>query len=388
MARSCKQTKQSQNIRKVLRKATDDKMDLSTIRHYGTAVIEMSPKQLCQSFFFIAASAILFVNSIPAFRQRFISYGSRASQPTADAARDKRTSEDNEGKAREFSREYPSDQNIFSQLLDYVSSFRVPHSWFIHFYLLSVCSSIFWAIQIGLRGRLFESIASRQVAHDSEKQSTFTVNQIFIAWLFMTVQGTRRLYESIVFGKPSKSKMWCVHWILGLIYYLAMGTAIWIEGSSGFLTVKECGPHCNHSMLTIVLSDTLLLNTPLTRKSIVLTGIPSSKSIIAFPLFIVASGIQHDSHFYLSTLKKYTLPSDLFFSQIVCPHYTMECLIYLSLAIMAAPQGYIINKTIFAGLVFVTVNLGVTAQITKEWYAERFGKEKVEQRWVMFPLVY
>lgn len=66
----------------------------------------------------------------------------------------------------------------------------------------------------------------------------------------------------------------------------------------------------------------------------------------------------------------------------------MECLIYLALAIVAAPQGHVINKTIFAGLVFVTVNLGVTAQITKEWYGEKFGKEKVEKKWIMLPLVY
>lgn len=66
----------------------------------------------------------------------------------------------------------------------------------------------------------------------------------------------------------------------------------------------------------------------------------------------------------------------------------MECLIYLSLAIVAAPQGHVFNKAIFCGLVFVAVNLGVTAQITKEWYAEKFGKDTVERKWVIFPLIY
>lgn len=66
----------------------------------------------------------------------------------------------------------------------------------------------------------------------------------------------------------------------------------------------------------------------------------------------------------------------------------MECLIYLSLAIVTAPRGFILNKTIFCGLVFVAVNLGVTAQITKEWYAEKFGRDKVETKWVIFPLIY
>jgi len=66
----------------------------------------------------------------------------------------------------------------------------------------------------------------------------------------------------------------------------------------------------------------------------------------------------------------------------------MECLIYLAIAIAAAPEGHAINRTVFSGLVFVAVNLGVTAQITKEWYAEKFGEDKVKQKWVMFPLVY
>lgn len=140
-------------------------------------------------------------------------------------------------------------------------------------------------------------------------------------------------------------------------------------------------------MLIYKSADTLL-NTKLSRQSLALTGMPSLKSFVAIPLFIFASGIQHDSHYYLSTLKKYTLPDELFFGAIVCPHYTMECLVYLAIAIAAAPQGHFINKTIFSGLVFVAVNLGVTAQITKEWYAEKFGKEKVQSKWVMFPFIY
>lgn len=66
----------------------------------------------------------------------------------------------------------------------------------------------------------------------------------------------------------------------------------------------------------------------------------------------------------------------------------MECLIYLSLAIVAAPEGHVFNKTLFSGLVFVAVNLGVTAQITKEWYGDKFGIDKVEKKWVIFPFIY
>ena len=65
----------------------------------------------------------------------------------------------------------------------------------------------------------------------------------------------------------------------------------------------------------------------------------------------------------------------------------MECLIYLSMAFLAAPEGVWINRTIFTGLVFVSVNLGITASTSKEWYEKRFGEEKVAGRWNMIPFV-
>ena len=34
-----------------------------------------------------------------------------------------------------------------------------------------------------------------------------------------------------MFGKPSTSKMWFVHWLLGIAFYLAVGVSVWIEGA-------------------------------------------------------------------------------------------------------------------------------------------------------------
>jgi 3-oxo-5-alpha-steroid 4-dehydrogenase 3 / polyprenol reductase len=65
-----------------------------------------------------------------------------------------------------------------------------------------------------------------------------------------------------------------------------------------------------------------------------------------------------------------------------------ECAIYLSLTFIAAPTGYVVNKTILTALGFTVINLGVSAQISKEWYEKKFGKESVENKWRMVPLVY
>jgi len=115
---------------------------------------------------------------------------------------------------------------------------------------------------------------------------------------------------------------------------------------------------------------------------------PSLKTAIGVSLFFLASGFQNDCHKHLASLRKYSLPQRGLFKQIVCPHYTSECLIYVALAIIAAPPGQALNKTVLAGLGFVVSNLGVTADSTKKWYIEKFGVENVENRWKMIPFLF
>lgn len=119
-----------------------------------------------------------------------------------------------------------------------------------------------------------------------------------------------------------------------------------------------------------------------------ITNAPTLRTFLCVPLFLIASGLQHDCHHFLFSLKKYTLPDHPVFRGIACPHYGAECIIYLSLALLAAPPGQVINKTMLACLAFVAVNLGITAQTTKQWYMQRFGREKVQGRWLMIPYIY
>jgi 3-oxo-5-alpha-steroid 4-dehydrogenase 3 len=110
--------------------------------------------------------------------------------------------------------------------------------------------------------------------------------------------------------------------------------------------------------------------------------------LLAVPLFFLASGVQHNCHKYLASLKKYSLPEKGTFQWVLCPHYTCDCIIYLSLAIVAAPDGQILNKTISTVFLFTIVNLGITAESTRGWYAEKFGAERIAGRWRMVPFVY
>lgn len=113
------------------------------------------------------------------------------------------------------------------RLLDHVATYRVPHAWFAHFYVVSICSSIFWAIQIITHGSVFQKIASlsSEVASKS-----MTMEQVILTWMLMLAQGIRRLYESLTLTKPSESSMLIVHWALGLAFYQSMNAAVWVEG--------------------------------------------------------------------------------------------------------------------------------------------------------------
>jgi 3-oxo-5-alpha-steroid 4-dehydrogenase 3 len=105
-------------------------------------------------------------------------------------------------------------------------------------------------------------------------------------------------------------------------------------------------------------------------------------------VFFFASGAQHDCHCYLASLKKYSIPVHPLFSKVVCPHYFAECLIYITLSVLAAPKGNIVNMSIFIGLVFVVVNLGVSAKTNREWYIQKFGRNAITQQWNMVPGVF
>lgn len=256
----------------------------------------------------------------------------------------------------------------------------MPHGYFTQFYIASVLSSAFWGFQLFFRGGVFQAIASR-VSEEHRLQS-MSLTQVMICWLLLAMQGSRRLWESFTFAKPSTSKMWFIHWLLGLGFYLAAGVAIWIEGS-GMSTLRTCGV-----LLLTSGSVGTILTRSLTIDHIKITNAPTMRTFFCVPLFLIASGMQHDCHHFLFSLNKYTLPDHPIFRGIVCPHYGAECVIYLSLAILAAPPGQVVNKTMLSCLVFVAVNLGLTARTTKQWYMQKFNKEAVQDRWLMIPYVY
>ncbi|KAK8213565.1 hypothetical protein M8818_002867 [Zalaria obscura] len=271
---------------------------------------------LIRGTFYSAALSILIIKFIPLLRDRFLAYGSRASGNA--------TTQATVGK--------DSLPGALKQSLDVAARFTVPHSWFTSFYVVSVLSSLIWAAQLIGKGSLFQTIAS-YTDHD---RPSMTLDQVSVTWLLMFSQAGRRLYECLTFSKPSSARMWIGHWALGIFFYLAMSIAVWTEA------------------IPTVLAEDFTLD------HIAITG-PSVRTFISVLLFLFASGIQHDCHAYLGSLKKYSMPDHPVFQRLVCPHYTAECVIYLSLAILAAPTGKLLNWTIISAMVSSCLNLASSA---------------------------
>lgn len=183
----------------------------------------VEPAQLCQLCFIVATGGVLAVAAAPpGERQLLLSYGARASS----------TAEDTKSIAVDAADSDEKDLRESSALLRFVSNItsygQVPHSWFVSFYLSYLACTVFWAVQYLQNGSVFQYLATQQ---QTAQKPSMSSGQALISWFLMACQAARRLYECIVTIKPSKSKMWFVHWVLGLSFYLGMSLAVWIEGS-------------------------------------------------------------------------------------------------------------------------------------------------------------
>jgi len=141
--------------------------------------------------YFLATSAsVLIARNIPVLRTTFIPYGKTRI-----------------GK-----------QQTSNSLLRTLADITVPKSWFWHYYLVSVSLSVFWAAQVaictrGSRNCLFSWLAALD-------------GRSGILWAMMAVQGARRLYESICVQKSSSAKMWIGHYVVGVMFYIAMSLTV------------------------------------------------------------------------------------------------------------------------------------------------------------------
>ena len=305
-----------------------------------------------KAFYLGTSTVILLAYALRPLRERFLAYGARNAADN-NKGTDSVTIGSKSNGTLKILQSTPISSSI-TAFLDFVVTFQVPHSWFTSFYLVSITSSLIWLQQLITLGPLYQTITK----DPPEQLTSMSLDQVALCWSLMAIQGTRRLLECFSFNTPSKSKMWVFHWVVGVLFYIATGIAIWIEGIPALES-----------------SDWKQAATTL--------SVPSLRTIICLAIFVWISLVQNSIHRHLACLEKYTLPFHPAFRKILCPHYTCECVIYATLTFLAAPEDHLTNNTLLCALVFVVVNLGVTADISKQWAVEKFGKKEVEDKWRM-----
>ncbi|KAI1176017.1 hypothetical protein F4777DRAFT_291466 [Nemania sp. FL0916] len=193
--------------------------------HILDSISDLSPAQVCRLFYVLSAAAVLAVAAVPdTARQLLTQYGARSSDNAS-------------------ARQNIHNDNSSASLSRFVSRLtsigKVPHSWFIHFYILSLSCTAFWAAQFLTHGKLLGIIVQHR---DSRLPTSMTMSQVFLVWTLMGLQGGRRLYEYLAVLQPSSSDMWIIHWLLGNAFYLCTSVSIWIEGSCTSTPISSFSP--------------------------------------------------------------------------------------------------------------------------------------------------
>lgn len=183
----------------------------------------VTPAQICQSYYIFASTCILTITFLPTWlRNALMDYGPRQQTLRAEDSNAKTGDQIKNRKAE-------PEENRENSLTWLIHALEVPHSWFLHFYILSFGLSLFWGYQYMTRGFIMDLLVQSQA---KEGQRGVDLGRTVVAWVLLTFQGARRLYESLAIQKKGKSAMSSIHWIVALVYYGCMSVSVWIEGSS------------------------------------------------------------------------------------------------------------------------------------------------------------
>ncbi|KAK0874915.1 hypothetical protein LTR91_001338 [Friedmanniomyces endolithicus] len=341
---------------------------------------------------YLAASAlVLLVALIPPFRTRFLAYGARTFPFNGSSSAKKEKA----GVAK------PQNKSTLIAILDRLADLTVPHSWFTSFYVVCVGWSLVWASQLLTQGPLFWLVAALR-RNDDGPAGCGSMGDVARTRESEAVResGVCQAVEVEDVVRALDAGNWFLH---GYWHGGVGGGDTWVLSKLSHGEGRDA-----YSIPAAVQAHTFSLD------DIAVTG-PDLRTFASVLLFILASGIQHDCHTYLASLKskpatppatksvhlskngegdsleaaQYKLPDHPAFAYLIAPHYTAECLIYLSLTMVAAPQGSAwVNRTLACALVFVVVNLGATADVTREWYRGRFGEAAVKGKWRLVPYVW
>lgn len=235
------------------------------------------------------------------------------------------------------------EESPFGFIVRMTLDLKVPKFWFFHFYLLSLVLSTVGFIITHTRLRTKDTTHPFTLP-DIQNVGTIPLEISRLAFFLIIGHSSRRFFETLLIFKYNRtSKMNITHYLVGIFFYTAINLQLFLN--TDFKVTQKAKPD-------IVLFLSLLL-------------------------FLVASTDQFLNHAHLSGIKKYRIPRYGLFQRIVCAHYLDEIFIYL------AVFGVLRTRTSFLALVFVIVNLSISAIETRNYYKLR--EEGKVPKWSIIP---
>ncbi|KAG9325877.1 hypothetical protein KVV02_006871 [Mortierella alpina] len=331
-------------------------------------MLRMAPSlsQLIFSFFVIMITAALTAVTLPVLRDSVLTYGKLDVPPQASST----TTTSRPGLAASL------------------WSFRVPKSWFAHFYVFASL----WMLYLWIDLAVYTSPASTPhiltsiypyvsfltllntlgVMATPLTTSPWTPPpQVQLAMFCYLIQVHRRWYESWFVERPStRATMHVVHYLIAFAYYAAMAPCIWIDAYDSWIQTEGQGDGKASSPAWNV------------------------RCVLGLTLFLWGSWHQYKCHVILANLRprpsqetdaraaekrevakpEYKVPFGDWFEYMVTPHYTAEMVIYLGFYVMASPALFA-PSTLLLAWIWVVVNLGILARETDQWYRTQFGDD-------------
>lgn len=210
-----------------------------------------------------------------------------------------------------------------------LAGLTVPRSWFMHFYLLSSCLGL-------LLGYCFAGRSTLAIINNT----------------LVLSHSIRRLWETCCIERPSGSRMWVGHYVVGISFYIFMNLS--------------------------VVSATLCLSA---------TNSVTKLQAGCVLMCLLAQIVQHQEHRHLANVRTKCQPGQYIdhrhglFRFLVAPHYTAEIVIYLSLAVLN--HG---NANLSFTVLWTIAILGTSALQTDEWGRQKFPTWG--SRWILIPGIF
>lgn len=223
----------------------------------------------------------------------------------------------------------------YGSVIDRLSTYSVPRSYFKHFYILSTCLGVkmIWSLY----------------------KDTGTGRSRLPLPVLLLSHSARRLYESCFVERPSGSRMWVGHYIIGITFYTFLNIAVatandpWTEAISPSRAVTLYGWRT-----------------------------------LAVACFFLAQVAQHLTHKQLAKVRsqcqvgQYVNITSGLFSICITPHYTSEIVLYFALACVSLKD---VNMWLI--VIWTTVVLSASAVQTNRWGSRVF--QDWGHRWIILP---